>query len=69
LVFVAGLQEGEEPALILNDDPVAVFGFFHEMRGDDNGGAAGGMVVAEGTPESISKNRQSYTGKYLKTLL
>ena len=33
------------------------------------GGAAGGMVVAEGTPESISKNRQSYTGKYLKTLL
>ena len=31
------------------------------------GGEAGGEIVAEGTPEDISKNKKSYTGKYLKS--
>lgn len=30
------------------------------------GGNAGGEIVASGTPKEISKNSQSYTGKYLK---
>lgn len=33
------------------------------------GGAAGGMVVAEGTPEQVVKVAASYTGQYLKTML
>ena len=33
------------------------------------GGGAGGTVVAEGTPEEISKNPKSYTGQYLKSVL
>lgn len=33
------------------------------------GGAKGGMVVAQGTPEEICKSKKSYTGKYLKKLL
>ncbi len=33
------------------------------------GGAGGGMVVAEGTPEQVAKNDKSYTGQYLKKLL
>ncbi len=33
------------------------------------GGSGGGTVVAEGTPESIAKSKQSYTGKYLAKLL
>lgn len=33
------------------------------------GGAAGGMVVAQGTPEQISQSDKSFTGKYLKLLL
>lgn len=33
------------------------------------GGAGGGYVVAEGTPEEIATNAQSSTGKYLKPLL
>ncbi len=32
------------------------------------GGDKGGMIVAEGTPTEISKNKVSYTGKYLKHL-
>ena len=33
------------------------------------GGQAGGQVVAEGTPEQITKTHASYTGKYLKPML
>jgi excinuclease ABC subunit A len=32
------------------------------------GGSAGGRIVAEGTPESITKVRKSYTGRYLKEI-
>ena len=33
------------------------------------GGENGGMVIASGTPESVAKNRKSFTGKYLKNQL
>lgn len=33
------------------------------------GGAAGGKIVATGTPEEVAKNKQSYTGQYLKDML
>ena len=33
------------------------------------GGDAGGEVVAEGTPEQIAGNPNSYTGRYLKLVL
>ncbi len=33
------------------------------------GGQGGGMVIAEGTPEAITKIPASFTGKYLKNLL
>lgn len=33
------------------------------------GGDGGGMIVALGTPEVISKNDKSFTGKYLKPIL
>ncbi len=33
------------------------------------GGDNGGTVIAEGTPEEISGNKRSYTGKYLKRML
>ena len=33
------------------------------------GGNGGGEIVAEGTPEEVSKVKKSYTGKYLKPLL
>ena len=34
-----------------------------------DGGAGGGKVVAEGTPEAVAKSKTSYTGKYLKKML
>lgn len=33
------------------------------------GGSGGGEIIAKGTPEEIAKNKESYTGKYLKPLL
>lgn len=33
------------------------------------GGEAGGQVVAIGTPEQVAKNKASYTGKYLASML
>jgi excinuclease ABC subunit A len=33
------------------------------------GGAAGGRIVAEGTPEQVARCAASYTGQYLKTVL
>lgn len=33
------------------------------------GGAGGGQVIAEGTPEMIAKSKQSFTGDYLKNML
>jgi excinuclease ABC subunit A len=33
------------------------------------GGAAGGDIVAKGTPEQVAENPKSYTGQYLKKIL
>jgi excinuclease ABC subunit A len=33
------------------------------------GGAKGGMIIAQGTPEAVSKSAKSYTGKFLKSEL
>jgi excinuclease ABC subunit A len=33
------------------------------------GGEGGGLIIAEGTPEAISKNPRSFTGQYLKSYL
>ena len=33
------------------------------------GGNKGGMIVATGTPEKVAKNKNSYTGQYLKNIL
>lgn len=33
------------------------------------GGAGGGYIIAEGTPETIAENEKSYTGRYIKEYL
>jgi excinuclease ABC subunit A len=33
------------------------------------GGAGGGMIIAEGTPELVAKNKVSHTARFLKTML
>ena len=33
------------------------------------GGSRGGQIIAEGTPEAVSKVKKSFTGQFLKPLL
>ena len=33
------------------------------------GGDKGGKIVAHGTPEQVAKNKDSYTGQFLKQVL
>jgi excinuclease ABC subunit A len=33
------------------------------------GGAGGGRIIAEGTPEQVAKVKESYTGGFLKRML
>jgi excinuclease ABC subunit A len=33
------------------------------------GGNKGGTIIAEGTPETIARNKGSFTGQYLKDIL
>lgn len=47
--------------IIKNSDWVLDFG--------PEGGVGGGNLVAKGTPEEVSNNKKSYTGKYLKRVL
>jgi excinuclease ABC subunit A len=41
----------------------------HVIDMGPEGGYGGGQIIAEGTPEEIVKNVESYTGRYLKSLL
>jgi excinuclease ABC subunit A len=41
----------------------------HVIDMGPEGGQGGGLVIAEGTPESVAKNKQSHTGQYLTKLL
>ncbi|HBH55267.1 MAG TPA: hypothetical protein DDY46_00990, partial [Kocuria sp.] len=34
-----------------------------------NGGSGGGTVVAEGTPEQVAQNPESFTGQFLREVL
>ena len=33
------------------------------------GGINGGEIIAEGTPEKVSRNEKSYTGRFIRELL
>ena len=50
-----------------NLDVIKVADYIIDLGPD--GGDAGGKVIAIGTPEEVSKNKNSYTGQYLKKVL
>jgi excinuclease ABC subunit A len=33
------------------------------------GGDGGGLIIAQGTPETVAASEKSYTGQYLKAIL
>jgi len=63
------LIEGGNSMVIIEHNLDVVKSADHVIDMGPEGGQGGGVVVAEGTPESITKVGKSFTGKYLKELL
>ena len=61
-----GLVEKNNTVLVIehNQDFIKCADFIIDLGPE--GGDQGGQIVAEGTPSDIIKNKNSYTGKYLK---
>jgi excinuclease ABC subunit A len=41
----------------------------HVIDMGPEGGAGGGLVIAEGTPEQVARTKASYTGSFLTNML
>lgn len=63
------LVEGGNSMVIIEHNLDVIKTADHVIDMGPEGGLGGGTVVAEGTPEAITKVADSFTGKYLKTLL
>lgn len=63
------LSEGGNTVVVIehNLDVIKVADYIIDIGPE--GGEGGGTIVATGTPEVISENKKSYTGKYLKKYL
>jgi len=69
LEILQKLIEGGNTMIIIEHNLEVVKCADHIIDMGPEGGVGGGQVIAEGTPESITKVATSYTGKYLKELL
>ncbi len=63
------LIEGGNSMVVIEHNLDVIKTADHIIDMGPEGGLAGGMVVAEGTPEEIVKVADSFTGSYLKALL
>jgi excinuclease ABC subunit A len=66
LTVINKLVDGGNTVLIIehNLDVIKTADYIIDMG--PGGGKFGGQIIAEGTPEQLAKNKDSYTGKYLK---
>lgn len=63
------LVEGGNTMVIIEHNLDVIKSADHVIDMGPEGGLGGGNIIAEGTPEAITENSQSFTGKYLKSLL
>lgn len=69
LTILHKLVEGGNTMVIIEHNLDVIKFADHIIDMGPEGGIGGGQVVAEGTPEDITKSDKSFTGKYLKPLL
>lgn len=69
LVILNRIVDNGDTVLVIehNLDVIKVADHIIDLGPD--GGVNGGTVVAEGTPEEVAKNKNSYTGEWLKKYL
>lgn len=63
------LIEGGNSMVIIEHNLDVIKSADHIIDMGPEGGAAGGQVVAEGTPEQVTQVAKSFTGRYLQALL
>lgn len=69
LAILQRLVEGGNSMVIIEHNLDVIKSADHVIDMGPEGGSGGGMVVAEGAPEAVSKVKNSFTGNYLKQLL
>ncbi|MFZ2126480.1 MAG: excinuclease ABC subunit UvrA [Candidatus Microsaccharimonas sp.] len=69
LVILQKLVQGGNSMVVIEHNLDVIKTADHIIDMGPEGGLGGGMVVASGTPEEIVKVNDSFTGRYLKTLL
>ena len=69
LTILQKLVEGGNSMIIIEHNLDVIKCADHVIDMGPEGGQGGGLVIAEGTPESVAKNKQSHTGQYLTKLL
>lgn len=69
LAILQKLVEGGNSMVIIEHNLDVIKSADHIIDMGPEGGLGGGVVVGEGTPEEIAKNKDSFTGRYLKPLL
>ena len=69
LAILQKLVEGGNSMIIIEHNLDVIKSADHVIDMGPEGGLGGGQIVAEGTPEEITKVKDSFTGEYLKELL
>ena len=69
LVILQQLVQGGNSMVIIEHNLDVIKTADHVIDMGPEGGLGGGTVVAEGTPEDITKVAESFTGNYLKAML
>ena len=69
LVILQRLVDGGDTVIVIEHNLDVIKSADYIIDLGPEGGDKGGTIVAQGTPEEISKVKKSYTGKYLKPVL
>lgn len=69
LAILNKLVDNKNTVLIIEHNLDVIKTADHIIDLGPEGGANGGTILATGTPETIAKSKNSYTGKYLRKLL
>src|SRR6185295_9909605 len=69
LIVLHALVDAGNSMIVIEHNLDVIKSADHIIDMGPEGGDAGGQVVAEGTPEQVSKNSKSYTGQFLSKML
>jgi len=63
------LVDGGNSMIVIEHNLDVIKSADHVIDMGPEGGSGGGQIIAEGTPEQIAKNKNSYTGQYLTSMI